>query len=186
VPAGNNPVALSAVAANCAVNGATPAMVSVPADGTVTANIAVTCFAPGSRASGTGQMGMGDPVPHNNVQTFDFDVRADLTGRFILYAYDDIHPDGTVANVYADASRDPATSITAYRTSSPECAVPSHGVEFDAIGRDGPDLVNITVIVCDDGAQGSGKDFLSLFIIKPDAQGVGRSGMVTAGDIVKN
>jgi len=46
--------------------------------------------------------------------------------------------------------------------------------------------VNVTGIVCDDGAQGSGRDFLSFFIIKPQAAGIGRSGMVTSGDIVKN
>ena len=90
------------------------------------------------------------------------------------------------SNVFADASRDPATFIKAYRTSSSACSDPSHGVEFDALARDGPDLVNITGIVCDDGPQGSGRDFLSFFIIKPQAAGIGRSGTVTSGDIVKN
>src|SRR5207249_9926458 len=55
--------------------------------------------------------------------------------------------------------------------------ISSHGVEFDALGRDAPDLVNVTGIVCDDGPQGSGRDFLSFFIIKPNAAGIGRSGM---------
>src|SRR6266568_212640 len=159
---------------------------TVPAGGTGAATFAVTCVVPGSRASGTGQLGLGAPTPPNNVQAFDFDVRADLTGRFSITAYDDVHPDGTIATVLVDPSADPATFFKAYRTSSNACSDPSHGVEFDALGRDGPDLVNVTGIVCDDGPQGSGRDFLSFFIIKPNAAGIGRSGMVTSGDIVKN
>jgi len=186
VPAGANPVALSGVASNCAVSGANPGTVIVPAGGTGTTTIAVTCFVPGARVSGTGQLGLGTATPHQNVQTFDFDVRADLTGRFSITAYDDVHPDGTLATVFADASADPATFIKAYRTSSSACSDPSHGVEFDAIGRDGADIVPFTVIACDDGPQGSGRNFLSFFIFKPSAGGIGRSGMVTSGDIVKN
>lgn len=186
VPAGANPVALSGVASNCWVSGGNSSTVTVPAGGTGTATFAATCVVPGSRVSGTGQLGMGAATPHNNVQTFDFDVRSDLTGRFYITAYDDIHPDGTIAMVFVDPSADPATFFKAYRTSSNACSDPSHGVEFDALGRDGPDLVNVTGIVCDDGAQGSGRDFLSFFIIKPQAGGIGRSGMVTGGDIVKN
>jgi len=185
VPAGANPVALSGVASNCWANGANQGTVTVPAGGTGTATLAVTCFVPGSRVSGAGQLGMGAATPQNNVQTFDFDVRADLTGRFSITAYDDVHTDGSIANVFADASRDPATFIKAYRTSSSACNDPSRGVEFDAIGRDGPDIVPFTVIACDDGSQGSGRDFLSFFIFKPSAGGIGRSGMVTSGDIVK-
>lgn len=186
VSAGANPVALSGVASNCWANGGNQGTVTVPAGGTATAALAVTCVVPGSRVSGTGQLGLGTPTPHQNEQTFDFDVRSDLTGRFSILAYDDIHPDGTIAHVIVDASADPATFIQAYRTSSNACSVPSDGVEFDAVARDGPDLVNVTVIVCDDGAQGSGRDFLSFFINKPQGAGIGRSGMVTSGDIVKN
>jgi len=184
VPAGAHPVALSGVASNCAVSGANPGTATVPPGGTGTATLAVTCFVPGARVSGTGQLGLGSPTSHNgNVQTFDFDVRADLTGQFTISAYPE---DGSIATVFVDASADPATFFKAYRTSSNACSDPSHGVEFDALGRDGPDLVNVTGIVCDDGAQGSGRDFLSFFIIKPQAAGLGRSGMVTSGDIVKN
>src|SRR5207247_2699596 len=80
VPAGANPVALSGVASNCTVSGANPGTVTVPAGGTGTTTIAVTCYVPGSRVSGTGQLGLGTATPHNHVQTFDFDVRAALTG----------------------------------------------------------------------------------------------------------
>jgi len=186
VPAGANPVALSGVASNCTVSGANPGTVTVPAGGTGTTTIAVTCYVPGSRVSGTGQLGLGTATPQNNVQTFDFDVRADLTGRFTITAYDDVHPDGSIATVFTDVSADPSTFIKAYRTSSSACSDPNHGVEFDAIGRDGPDLVPYTVIACDDGPQGSGRDFLSFFIYKPSAGGIGRSGVVTSGDVVKN
>ena len=186
VPAGANPVTLSGVASNCWANGANQGTVTVPAGGTGAATFAVSCVVPGSRASGTGQLGMGAATPHNNVQTFNFDVRADLTGKFYITAYDDIHPDGSIAMVFVDASADPATFIKAYRSSSSACSDPSHGVEFDAIGRDGADIVPFTVIACDDGPQGSGRNFLSFFIFKPSAGGIGRSGMVTSGDIVKN
>jgi hypothetical protein len=186
VPAGANPVALSGVASNCTVSGTNPGAVTVPAGGTGTATLGVTCVVPGTRVSGTGQLGMGSLTPQSNVQTFDFDVRADLTGRFSITAYDDVHADGSVGTVFADASRDPTTFIKAYRTSSNACSVPSHGVEFDAMGLDGPDLVPVTVIACDDGPQGSGRDFLSVFIFKPAGAGVGRSGVLTSGDIVKN
>jgi len=186
VPAGANPVALSGVASNCWVSGGNSGTVTVPAGGTGTTTFAATCVVPGSRVSGTGQLGMGAATPHNNVQTFNFDVRADLTGLFYITAYDDIHPDGSIATVFVDPSADPATFFKAYRASSSACSDPSHGVEFDAIGRDAPDLVPFTVIVCDDGPQGSGRDFLSFFIFKPNAAGIGRSGMVTSGDIVKN
>ena len=54
------------------------------------------------------------------------------------------------------------------------------------MGRDGPDLVPFTVIACDDGPEGSGRDFFSFFIFKPSGEGIGRSGVLTSGDIVKN
>jgi len=186
VPAGANPVALSGVASNCTVSGANPGAVSVPAGGTGTTTLGVTCVVPGARVSGTAQLGMGSPTPQSNVQTFDFDVQADLTGRFSITAYDDVHPDGSIATVFADVSRDPTTFIKEYRSSSNACSVPSHGVEFDAMGRDGPDLVPFTVIACDDGPEGSGRDFFSFFIFKPSGEGIGRSGVLTSGDIVKN
>ena len=101
VPAGNHPVALSGVAANCTVGGANPRTVTVPAGGAATTTFAVTCSAqlPPPEVTGQGQLGMGSATPHNNVQTFAFDVRADLTGRFTATDYSDIHPSGTLAPV---------------------------------------------------------------------------------------
>jgi len=122
------------------------------------------------------------------VQTFDFDVRADLTGRFTGTDYGDIHPSGRPASLTTDPVADPATSFTAYRNASPsKCQDPTRGVEFDAVGRgDEGDLRSYTVQVCDDdprtGSGGSGVDFFSVYIA---VGGYGRSGIPTSGDIVK-
>jgi hypothetical protein len=189
-PAGSHPVALSGVTSNCTVSGENPRTVTVPAGGTDTTAFSVTCGVPQASVSGTGQLGMGSPTPHDNVQTFAFDVRADLTGRFTITDYSNIHPAGNPATLTTDVSTDPATSITAYRNSSSVCSDPTRGAEFDAVGRDDEgNLASYTVIVCDDGPAGSGSDFLSLFIpasatlLSP--AGYGRSGIVTSGDIQK-
>jgi len=184
-PAGDHTVELSGVAANCTVGGANPRTVTVPAGGTASTTFAVSCAASaGGRVTGQGQVGTGSPTPGNNVQTFDFDVRADLTGRFTGTDYSDLHPGGVPATLTTDASSDPATGITAYRNSSTACSDPSRGVEFDGVGReDTGGLVNYTVAVCDNGPAGSGMDFFSVFI---PSENFGRSGTVTSGDIVKS
>ena len=190
-PAGNHPVALSGVAANCTVGGANPRTVTVPAGGTGTTTFSVTCSAqlPPPEVTGQGQLGMGSATPHNNVQTFAFDVRADLTGRFTATDYSDIHASGTAGTLTTDATTDPATSITAYRNSSSACSDPNRGVEFDGVGRDDEGfLEGYTVQVCDNGPAGSGADFWSIFVTNGYGQptaGYGRSGTVTSGDIVK-
>jgi hypothetical protein len=190
-PAGNHPVALSGVTANCTVSGANPRTVTVPAGGAGTATFSVTCSAqlPPAEVIGQGQIGMGAATPRNEVRTFDFDVRADLTGRFKITDYTDIRPNGSAAWLITDASRDPTTSITAYRSSSTACSDPSRGVEFDAVGRDDQGaLEGYTVQVCDNGPAGSGTDFWSIFVAQGYGQpvaGYGHSGIVTSGDIVK-
>ena len=188
-PAGANPVALSGVAANCTSSGANPQTVTVPAGGAATTTFAVTCGAPPpAEVSGHVQLGWGSATPGNVVQTFDFDVRADLTGRFTGTDYGDIHPSGKPASLTTDPVADPATSFTAYRNASPsKCQDPTRGVEFDAVGRgDEGDLRSYTVQVCDDdprnGPGGSGVDFFSVYIA---VGGYGRSGIPTSGDIVK-
>jgi len=183
VPAGANPVALSGVPSNCAVSGANPTTVTVPAGGAVTTTFSVTCGVPVARALGNGQIGMGPAALHANVQTFDFDVRADLTGRFHIIAWDDVQPDGQAGALTTDPVADPTTYFTAYRSSSNACSDPSRGVEFDAVGRERTGaVVSYTVSVCDNGPAGSGKDFFSFFIPVED---FGRSGVVTSGDVVK-
>jgi len=183
VPAGDNPVALSGVPSNCTVSGANPSTVTVPADGTATTSFSVACGVPQPRVIGKGQIGMGSPTPYRDVQTFDFDVRADLTGRFTVVAYDDVQPDGGLGSLTTDPSADPATSFTAYRGSSKACSDASRGVEFDAVGRERTGaIVSYTVKVCDNGPAGSGKDYWSFFL---PSEGFGRSGIVTSGDIVK-
>jgi hypothetical protein len=118
------------------------------------------------------------------VQTFDFDIRADLTGRFTGTDYGDLHPGGVPATLTTDPASDPATSFTAFRSSSSVCSDPSRGVEVDGVGReDTGGLVNYTLSVCDNGPAGSGTDYFDIFI---PSEGFRRSGTVTSGDIVKS
>jgi len=133
--------------------------------------------------TGSGQVGAGSPTPGNNVVTFDFDVRSDLTGRFTGTDYADVRPDGRPASLTVDPTADPATAITAYRNSSTKCSDPSRGVEVDANGReDTGGVVSFTLSVCDNGPAGSGSDFFDVFI---PSEGFRVSGTVTSGDIVK-
>ncbi|HYL56915.1 MAG TPA: hypothetical protein VEU73_15190 [Gemmatimonadales bacterium] len=184
-PAGDHTVGLSGVAANCTVSGANPRTITVPAGGTTSTTFAVTCAAQQTSGEviGKGQVGTGSPTPGNNVQTFDFDIRSDLTGRFTGTDYSDLHPGGVPATLTTDPVSDPATAFTAYRNSSTACSDPTRGVEVDAIGReDTGGLVNYTMAVCDNGPANSGQDFWSVFI---PSENFGRSGNVTSGDIVK-
>jgi len=188
-PAGANPVALSGVAANCTVSEANPQTVPVPAGGAATTTFTVACGAPPpAEVRGHVQLGWGSATPGNSVQTFDFEVRADGTGRLTGTDWGDIHPSGQPASMTTDPVADPATSFTAYRNAAPsKCQDPTRGVEFDAVGRgDEGDLRSYTVQVCDDdprtGSGGSLVDFFSIYIA---VGGYGRSGIPTAGDIVK-
>jgi hypothetical protein len=187
LPAGSHTVVLSGVAGNCSVSGGTSRTVSVPAGGTASASFAVSCTAttpPAGRVIGRGQVGTASPTPGNDAVTFDFDVRADLTGRFTGTDYADLHPGGVPATLTTDQASDPETRITAYRNSSSVCSDPSRGVEVDAIGReDTGGLVAYTLSVCDNGPAGSGTDFFSVFI---PSEGFSRSGTVASGDIAKS
>lgn len=184
-PAGDHTIALSGVAANCTVSGANPRTVTVPAGGSTSTTFAVSCAAvTAGRVTGQGQVGTGSPTPGNNVQTFDFDIRADLTGRFTGTDYGDLHPGGVPATLTTDPASDPATSFTAFRSSSSVCSDPSRGVEIDGVGReDTGGLVSYTLSVCDNGPAGSGADYFDIFI---PSEGFRRSGAVTSGDIVKS
>ena len=149
-PAGANPVALSGVAANCTVSEANPQTAAVPAGGAATTTFTVTCGAPPpADVSGHVQLGWGSATPGNSVQTFDFDVRADGTGRLTGTDWGDIHPSGQPASLTTDPVADPATSFTAYRNVSPsKCQDPTRGVEFDGVGREPEgDLRSYTVQV---------------------------------------
>jgi len=183
--AGNHSVALSGVPTNCTVNEANPQMANVPAGGTASMAFTVTCAATGTgvRITGQGQIGSGSPTPGSNVQTFNFDVRSDLTGSLLYTEYAFVYPDGSPATLTVNAN-DPATGIQAFRTSSNACGDPSRGAEFDGVGRlhDGS-LVSFTVAACDNGPAGSGQDFFSLNI---PSIGESRSGFLTAGDIAKS
>jgi hypothetical protein len=185
VPAGANPVALSGVASNCIVSGANPRTVTVAAGGASTTTFAVTCGAqPPAEVSGHVQLGWEPARTRNQVQTFDFDVRADLTGRLTVTDYGDIHPSGRPASLTTDPANDPATHFIAYRNPGRiSCEQEGRGVEIEGVGRDDEGALRMyTLQVCDDGLAGSGADFLSIYVV--DA-GYGRSGVLTAGDIAK-
>ena len=188
-PAGDHTVALSGLAANCAVSGANPRTVTVPSGGTATTTFSVSCGPTGGGGGGgvevvgRGQIGSGSPTPGSDATTFDFDVRADLTGRFTGTDYADLHNGTTPATLTTDPVADPATSFRAYRNSSSACSDPTRGVEVDAVGReDTGSLVSYTMTVCDNGPAGSGSDFFRVFI---PSEGFGVSGAVTSGDISK-
>jgi len=188
VTAGDYQVSLSGVPSNCTVSAANPRMVSVPAGGTATTTFTVSCTGtqppPTGRVTGRGQVGTAAPQVGNDAVTFDFDLRADLTGRFTGTDYADVHPGGVPATLTTDPVADPATSIIAFRPSSSVCSDPSRGVEVDATGReDTGGIVAYTLAVCDNGPADSGMDFFSVFI---PAEGFRRSGQVASGDIVKS
>ncbi|HXL35292.1 MAG TPA: hypothetical protein VN953_10240 [Gemmatimonadales bacterium] len=188
VAAGDYTVQLSDVPSNCTVSGANPRPVSVPAGGTATTTFSVSCAGapppPAGRVTGQGQVGTAPPQPGNDAVTFNFDVRADLTGRFTGTDYQDLHPGGVPATLTTDHSSDPETGITAFRSSSSVCSDPSRGVEVDATGReDTGGVVAYTLAVCDNGPANSGMDFFSVFI---PSENFRRSGQVASGDIVKS
>jgi hypothetical protein len=184
---GSHTVVLSGVAGNCSVSGGTSRTVNVPAGGTAATSFAVSCAGapppPAGRVTGQGQVGTAAPQPGNDVVTFNFDVRADLTGRFTGTDYADLHPGGVPATLTTDPVSDPATAFTAFRSSSSACADPSRGVEIDGTGReDTGGVVAYTLSLCDNGPANSGMDFFGIFI---PSEGFRRSGQVASGDIVK-
>src|SRR5438552_274440 len=188
VTAGDYQVSLSGVPSNCTVSGSNPRTVTVPAGGTGPTTFSVSCTGtqppPTGRVTGRGQVGTAAPQVGNDAVTFDFDLRADLTGRFTGTDYADVHPGGVPATLTTDPVADPATSIIAFRPSSSVCSDPSRGVEVDATGReDTGGIVAYTLAVCDNGPADSGMDFFSVFI---PAEGFRRSGQVASGDIVKS
>ncbi len=188
-PTGANPVALSGVAANCTVSEANPQTVAVPAGGAATTTFTVTCSPQPAplEVKGHVQLGWGSATPGTSVETFDFDVRADGTGRLTGTDWGDIHPSGKPASIITDPVADPQTYFTAYRNAAPsKCQDPTRGVEFDAVGRgDEGDLRSYTVQVCDDDVRRPGGEVVDFFSIYIAAGGYGRSGILTAGDIVK-
>src|SRR5207244_3226712 len=68
--------------------------------------------------TGLGQLGTGSPSPGNNVQTFDFDVKSDLTGTLTYTDY-------TFPDTLLVGPTIPGTGITAFRTSSSACSDPT-------------------------------------------------------------
>src|SRR5439155_25473353 len=88
LPAGSHSVTLT-VASNCTVTSTNPQTVTVTAGSTASASFTVNCPTPptGTEISGTGQIGTGSATVGNDVQTFTFDVRSDLTGTLVIKNY---------------------------------------------------------------------------------------------------
>lgn len=135
------------------------------------------------RLTGIGSIGDGEPLPGSNYQSFDLDVRNDLTGALLYADYGVVRPDGTVATLRVDPL-DSETAITAFRDGSAACDDPALGVEFDGTGRlDTGEVVGFTVITCDYATPGVGFD---LFWIEVPSHAYGRRDRLSSGDLVKS
>src|SRR5205823_9767923 len=128
--------------------------------------------------TGLGQIGTGSPSAGNNVQTLDFDVKADLTGTLTYTDY-------TFPDTLLVGPTIPGTGITAFRTRSSACSDPTKGAEFDGTGQvfGETEMVNFTVAVCDNGPAGSGLDFFSF---SAPSINYSNSATLTSGDITKS
>ena len=128
--------------------------------------------------TGLGQLGTGSPSAGNNVQTFDFDVKFDLTGTLTYTDY-------TFPDTLLVGPTIPGTGITAFRTSSTACSDPTKGAEFDGTGQvfGETEMLTFTVAVCDNGPTGSGLDFFSF---SAPSINYSKSATLTSGDITKS
>jgi hypothetical protein len=135
--------------------------------------------------SGLGTLGPGSPTPGSDLQDFDFDVTADLTGRVFYRDWAALRSDGvTPASLTVDPT-DSFTRITAYRDWAFDCANPTRGATFGGTGRlDTGDLVDFQVATCDNGAAGSGLDYLRMVVFTPGFQ-YDHSGLLSSGDVKK-
>src|SRR5205814_145656 len=134
--------------------------------------------------SGTGSIGTGAATPGSSRQDFDFDVTSDLAGHLSLTDWSVVRSATTVATLTVSAD-DQATWFSAFRDGSTFCADPTHGVEVDGTGRlDTGQLLGFTIYSCDNGAGGSGADFIRFFA--PNGGPYDRSGNLSSGDLVKS
>ena len=131
---------------------------------------------------GLGTLGVGSPTPGSDRQEFDVDVAADLSGRVFYRDWAAVRSDGTVGTLTVDPT-DAGTAITAYRDWSSACVDPTRGAEFDGTGRlDTGGLVGFTVRGCDDGAPGSGLDFVRMDVPLYEYS---HGGFPSSGDVAK-
>src|SRR5437660_6296907 len=103
--------------------------------------------------TGLGQIGTGSPSAGNNVQTLDFDVKADLTGTLTYTDY-------TFPDTLLVGPTIPGTGITAFRTSSSACSDPTEGKKIHVTSSELAEtyIVYFTITECDNGPAGSGLD----------------------------
>ena len=178
------------------VDGSSPRTVAVPSGGTASTTFSVGCSATGgggggsAEISGTGSLGTGTATAGSSRQDFDFDATASLAGHISYTDWSVVRADGSAATLIVSPT-DTATHITAFRNSSSICADPTHGAEYDGIGRvnsggdsnpSGDQLLAFTVQACDNGSGSS-----DVFAIQVPSLGyaVGPDNL-TSGDIVKS
>jgi len=124
------------------------------------------------RITGSGTLGPGPQAPGNSYQEVNVDVASTLSGSFLFRDWSVVRPDGSVGQITVSPT-DAATSITAFRDSSTVCADPTHGVEFEGVGRvntqgnsdpSGDEFLSFTAAACDDGPAGSNLDLFALSV----------------------
>jgi len=149
-----------------------------PAIGAVSASLAS-----GNTVGGVGTLGLGSPTPGSDLQEFNLDVSAGLSGGRLFYRdWSVVRSDGTVGTLTVDPT-DPSTSISAYRDWASACSDPTRGVAFDGTGRlDTGSLTTFTLTTCDNGPSGSGADFLQMDV---PPLGYSHGGFLSSGDIAK-
>ena len=136
----------------------------------------------GEEISGTGSLGTGSATPGSSRQDFDFDITSDLNGHLTFTDWSVVNSGGTGQIVVSPS--DPATWFSAFRDGSSACADATHGAEVDGTGRlDTGVLISFTLYICDNGAAGSGTDFLRFYMA---SAGYDRNGNLSSGDVVKS
>lgn len=129
---------------------------------------------------GAGSIGPGLPMPTADRQDFELDISWELTGRLFYRDWSMVRESG-VATITVDPS-DASTLFAAYRDRSARCPDPARGVEIDGIGRlDRGDLVELTVVMCDDGTGPSTDAFRMVVVLFEYEKG----GVLSSGNIDK-
>jgi hypothetical protein len=129
---------------------------------------------------GAGSIGSGLPMPTADRQDFELDISWELTGRLFYRDWSMVRESG-VATITVDAS-DASTLFAAYRDRSARCPDPARGVEIDGVGRlDRGDLVELTVVMCDNGTGSTGDAFRMVVVLSEYEKG----GALSSGNIDK-
>ena len=176
LPAGNHSVLLSGAPANCAVAGANPQTVTVPAGGTVTAGFSVSCAAVTGKITGGGKVG-----ERRDFATFGFEASA--AGGELEWVQ---HcPDGAIAGSPTCASGEfhfhGRTTAGSYNVVSGAPACRTWSGTGTAKLKDPESQASYAFTVnqaCDNGEPGRGVDYIDITIGSYRA-----AGYLTGGNI---